>query len=468
MPRESWIPGVCGSSGWGSISGCGAPAEYRPFLKGGHPLKRAVVLAGGGSRGAYQIGVWQALRELGIEYHIVTGTSVGALNGAMMVQGDYDLALHLWQQLVTTDVVKAEIDTTPPDYQDAHWEGEVWGRIMRQALKEGGLDFSPLEELMAQYTSEERLRSSPVDFGLVTVTYPSMQSRELRRDQIPEGQLTDFVVASAACFPAFKAKEIGEERYIDGSYQDYMPVNLALSMGAEEVIAVDLKSVGQRRRTRRTAVPVQVIRSHWELGPFLWFEPSLSRRNIRLGYLDALRSFGKLDGSRYALTPGEWTVFLAVAEEAMERLMPLIQLDSALARMGWRRLLQALSMQARHSTPEALLLPAAEEAAALLRLDPLPVYSVGDFLSGLLDAAYQQLPEEGLSEQPVQNLELLSTDPLQRLGRVKQLLVKGMQQEDGTAFWKLALVAPRETAAAGFLYLLEQLPAHWEEVLAHD
>lgn len=77
MPRESWIPRVYGSSGWGSISGCGAPAEYRPFLKGGHPLKRAVVLAGGGSRGAYQIGVWQALRELGIEYHIVTGTSVG-------------------------------------------------------------------------------------------------------------------------------------------------------------------------------------------------------------------------------------------------------------------------------------------------------------------------------------------------------------------------------------------------------
>ena len=37
----------------------------------------ALVLAGGGSRGAYQIGVWQALREMGIEYQIVTGTSVG-------------------------------------------------------------------------------------------------------------------------------------------------------------------------------------------------------------------------------------------------------------------------------------------------------------------------------------------------------------------------------------------------------
>ena len=48
--------------------------------------KTAIVLAGGGSRGAYQIGVWKALREMGIDYQLVTGTSVGALNGVLMVQ----------------------------------------------------------------------------------------------------------------------------------------------------------------------------------------------------------------------------------------------------------------------------------------------------------------------------------------------------------------------------------------------
>ena len=43
---------------------------------------RAVVLSGGGSKGAYEIGVWKALRKLHISYDIVTGTSVGALNAA--------------------------------------------------------------------------------------------------------------------------------------------------------------------------------------------------------------------------------------------------------------------------------------------------------------------------------------------------------------------------------------------------
>lgn len=62
--------------------------------------KKAVVLGGGGSRGSYQVGVWKALLELGFDYEIVTGTSVGALNGALMVQK----ALRTGR----TDVAKAQ------------------------------------------------------------------------------------------------------------------------------------------------------------------------------------------------------------------------------------------------------------------------------------------------------------------------------------------------------------------------
>ena len=47
-------------------------------------MKRAIVLAGGGAKGSYHFGFWKAIRELGIDFQIVTGSSVGALNGAMM------------------------------------------------------------------------------------------------------------------------------------------------------------------------------------------------------------------------------------------------------------------------------------------------------------------------------------------------------------------------------------------------
>ncbi len=52
-------------------------------------MKRAIVLSGGGAKGAYQMGVWKAIKKLGISYDIVTGTSVGALNAALMVQKDF-------------------------------------------------------------------------------------------------------------------------------------------------------------------------------------------------------------------------------------------------------------------------------------------------------------------------------------------------------------------------------------------
>ena len=64
---------------------------------------KALVLAGGGSKGAYEMGVWKALRRLHMKFDIVTGTSIGALNGALVVQGSYYRGKRLW---LTTDFYK--------------------------------------------------------------------------------------------------------------------------------------------------------------------------------------------------------------------------------------------------------------------------------------------------------------------------------------------------------------------------
>lgn len=55
-------------------------------------MKQAIALAGGGTKGAYQVGAWKAMRELGIPFDIVTGTSIGSVTAALMVQGDFDRA----------------------------------------------------------------------------------------------------------------------------------------------------------------------------------------------------------------------------------------------------------------------------------------------------------------------------------------------------------------------------------------
>ena len=66
---------------------------------------RALVLSGGGSRGAYEIGAWQALSELGVRLDGVYGTSIGALNAALVAQGDLDDALELWRNIRVSQIM---------------------------------------------------------------------------------------------------------------------------------------------------------------------------------------------------------------------------------------------------------------------------------------------------------------------------------------------------------------------------
>ena len=61
--------------------------------------KLGLVLSGGGSKGAYEIGVYAALRHLKKDISIVTGTSVGAINGVFVVQKDLKGALKFWDHV---------------------------------------------------------------------------------------------------------------------------------------------------------------------------------------------------------------------------------------------------------------------------------------------------------------------------------------------------------------------------------
>ena len=67
-----------------------------------------IVFDGGGARGAYQIGAWKALHEAGVKINAVAGTSVGALNGALLCMGDLEKAEKLWENITYSDVM--EID----------------------------------------------------------------------------------------------------------------------------------------------------------------------------------------------------------------------------------------------------------------------------------------------------------------------------------------------------------------------
>ena len=99
--------------------------------------KKAIVLGGGGSKGSYQVGVWKALQELGFEYEIVTGTSVGALNGAFMAQQEFPLVEKMWKSLRTADIMDVEIGDRVENLRDLTGKA---GTFLAELVKNGGAD----------------------------------------------------------------------------------------------------------------------------------------------------------------------------------------------------------------------------------------------------------------------------------------------------------------------------------------
>ena len=254
--------------------------------------KTALVLSGGGSRGGYQCGVWQALEELGIDIDIVVGVSVGAINGSMVVQGDSIKTANLWREMETAMVFDVEEELTPAD-------------VAREMIHNQGVGSTGLQRLLHDYVDEEAIRKSPVDFGLEVVEIPSFKPHFLWKEDIPEGQLNDYIVASASVYPAIHAHQIGDKLYADGGYEDVCPAFMALEKGATDVIAVYLAALGRYRPERMAQVPnLTMIQSKWDLGDVLSFDKIRSKRLIRLGYLDTMKTFDIFDGEYYTFVKG--------------------------------------------------------------------------------------------------------------------------------------------------------------------
>ncbi|MBQ1730063.1 MAG: patatin-like phospholipase family protein [Oscillospiraceae bacterium] len=108
--------------------------------------KTALVLSGGASRGAYEMGVWQALRELGITIDMVCGTSIGAMNAYIVALGSYEKARDMWLDMKTEEVFDFD-----------------------RVLQEGAGSFTGIRDILAKDFPEEEVRASKTDFGLCTV-----------------------------------------------------------------------------------------------------------------------------------------------------------------------------------------------------------------------------------------------------------------------------------------------------------
>lgn len=327
---------------------------------------KAVVLSGGGSKGSYQIGVWKALRKLHIKYDIVTGTSVGALNGALMVQNSYYKAIKLWKR-INMQLLFGNEATTSQNTK------EILNMYKKNLIQNGGMDVHNLESIISKYVSEKQFFNSKINFGLVTVNLSGRKAIQLKKDKIPRNHLHDYLMASAACYPAFQTKDIKGNQYIDGGFFDNLPINLALDLGADSIIAVDLKAPGLKIKPKKK-VDTIVIKPNNKLTNFLKFDETGSRKNIKFGYNDTMKVFGKYIGHKYTFKKYKINQIIDEYQE-----MFLYNFTNII---NTNKLNKVFDLD--FFDPYTLILKTAEDVGLLLNLDETKIYNFKKFNKKLL------------------------------------------------------------------------------------
>ena len=257
--------------------------------------KLGLVLSGGGSKGAYEIGVYIALKKLKKNISIVTGTSIGAVNGMLITQKDLKGALSFWNHVSFKNIYD---ENEFPPIEDEKLS-KIYMQYAKSFINEGGLDIYKMKKLFDVYFKPNKFFKSNIDYGLVTYNFTQRKPVIKSKKTLTKNNIKDYVLASASCYPAFKPYLIDNEMYIDGGYYDNMPINLAIDLGATEIIAVDLRAIGFKKAIKDKTVDVTYIAPRNKIGSFLVFDKVQARKAIKLGYNDTMKTFNKLEGNKF-------------------------------------------------------------------------------------------------------------------------------------------------------------------------
>ena len=342
-------------------------------------MKRALVLGGGGSKGAYHCGVWKSLKENRQKFDVVIGSSIGALTGAMYLGNRYKELYQLWHDINVDKVLNNGVNFEF-DYDMMMSQKDRFLPMLKAAIKEKGMDAAPLYQIVTDNCDVKKIKKSKMDFFVITVEIPNLLPYQINIKEQEDDLIPEFLKASSACFPALPIVTIKDKKYVDGGYFDNLPINTAIEQKAEEIIAVNLKAPGIIRKPRPNDKRITVIEPYWNLGSMLNFTAEVARRNMVLGYLDGQKSFGKLFGYAYTFRKkakilDKLAESLAidignVNHEKAEKFLPHLQLKLSSADE------ELLSFNNKSPKPADYVLRLLEKIMELSDYEPTEVYEV--------------------------------------------------------------------------------------------
>ena len=283
--------------------------------------KVGLVLSAGGARGAYQIGCWRALQERNVRIGAISGSSIGALNGALVCQGDWARASDLWLELTQTRIIGPDMDRLKalasavawdlalllmpvPSIKGvrllkyavtALWSTSRWGSL-GSLRRDGLIDIAGFKPLLMRYLDLQIVLKQPVPL-FVTASSPPKASTPLgvahsfKLQDLPEEDAWKVLAASMALPFLFSSIEMQGDRYVDGGIGQWLPLAPLHGSSTSHLVVVSTKADTKIASSAYPGKHILLIKPRKPLGRFpvatFRFTRSAVTEWMERGYEDA-------------------------------------------------------------------------------------------------------------------------------------------------------------------------------------
>lgn len=265
--------------------------------------KLGIALAGGGARGAYQIGAWKALKEYGIfdKIEAYSGASVGSLNAVLFAMGDYDKAYNTWMSLEKDTLFNIEKDIMKRIFKEKlnFLNKGLYSTSRMEKVMLDTVDFKAIAGKEIYIATTHLGNDKSTFFDLVSMNYKHYFKAN---QQVFYRNLTEFsrenqvkeLLASCAIPVAFKPIQIDGETFYDGGLLDNTPYQPLIDAGCDVIIVVDLFTFSPMRIKKISNAKVYTLYPKRSLRGILDFKHKHILKRFTYGYNDMCKLLDKI------------------------------------------------------------------------------------------------------------------------------------------------------------------------------
>ncbi len=367
-----------------------------------------VALEGGGTKGAYHMGALKAIYECGFDIGIIVGTSIGAFNAAVVAQGDFDKLYDVWyngDSTIAIDFDKKELVKVNQRKMDIASVKYMYNYVTK-SISDGGIDTTKLRQLYETYIDEEKLRASKVEYGMVTVSLSDKKPVYVYKEDIAKGKVVDYVLASSN-LPVFKMPNLVDgKKYIDGGFYDNCPLKLLVDKKVKDIFEIRTEAIGVSRKINRKNLNIYTITASKDLGGILFTDNATMRKNIAMGYFDAIRVIKGYLGKEYYIIPKEessvFDMLCNVTDENITELIAYMNLSREVKEQEPKKILfekvlphiSSKIAKKDKSTYQKLLVAVFEQIGMYANINEYKLYTFDEMLEFCKRFAKTQLKKE--------------------------------------------------------------------------